>query len=191
MVTESHRSLVESKNDNDFNAQNEAVDTENNNNVITDDEVYVANNGVPPQMGFFEKWLSVWVLLCMIVGALIGAFAPESARALSQASFAQINAIVAVFLWLMILPMLIQIDFEAIKAVRKVPGAIALTTCINYLVKPFTMYAFAILFFRCLYVGLIPDEALRDEYIAGLILLAAAPCTAMVRIYYSILSFFF
>ena len=138
MVTESHRSLVESKNDNDFNAQNEAVDTENN--VIAEDEVDVVNNEGPPQMGFFEKWLSVWVLLCMIVGALIGAFAPESARALSQASFAQINAIVAVFLWLMILPMLIQIDFEAIKAVRKVPGAIALTTCINYLVKPFTMY---------------------------------------------------
>ena len=140
MATESHRNLVESKND-DFIAQNEAVDTEGDNNVTAENEAAVGvNNEEAPQMGFFEKWLSVWVLLCMIVGALIGAFAPESARALSQASFAQINAIVAVFLWLMILPMLIQIDFEAIKAVRKVPGAIALTTCINYLVKPFTMY---------------------------------------------------
>ena len=105
------------------------------------------------------------------------------ADALAQVSFAEVNAIVAVLLWIMILPMLIQIDFESIKAVRKVPEAIILTTTINYLVKPFTMYALAILFFHVIYAKVIPDSSLRDEYIAGLILLASAPCTAMVFVW--------
>eukprot|EP01041_Mallomonas_annulata_P002487 gene2487-4840_t len=134
-------------------------------------------------IGFFEKYLTVWVLLCMIVGGLIGAYNPSASEALAKAEFAQINAIVAVLLWLMILPMLIQIDFASLKAVKDNPGAIALTTCINYLIKPFTMYALAILFFRVIYVRVIPDTLLADNYIAGLILLAGAPCTAMVFVW--------
>ena len=190
MFTESHRNLDES-----MTGDNEAVDTEGDN-----------NNEVPAQMSFFDKWLSVWVVLCMVIGGAIGALAPASADTLAQATFAQINAISAVLLWAMILPMLMQIDFESIKAVRKVPGAIALTTCVNYLVKPFTMcvllnyftyvslkfvilhscthrYGLAILFFRVFYVSIIPDEVYRNEIIAGLILLAAAPCTAMVFVW--------
>ena len=131
----------------------------------------------------FDKYLTVWVLLCMVIGGLIGAYQPSVADALAQVSFAEVNAIVAVLLWIMILPMLIQIDFESIKAVRKVPEAIILTTTINYLVKPFTMYALAILFFHVIYTEVIPDSSLRDEYIAGLILLASAPCTAMVFVW--------
>jgi arsenite transporter len=87
-----------------------------------------------PEMGFFEKYLSVWVLLCMIIGGLIGAYRPEVAEALGQAQFAEINAIVAVLLWLMILPMLIQINFASLVTVKEHPGAILLTTGINYLV---------------------------------------------------------
>jgi len=134
-------------------------------------------------IGFFEKYLSAWVLFCMVIGGLIGAYRTEVPRALSQVQFNEINAIAAVFLWLMILPMLVQIDFTSLKQVGKNPGAICLTTVINYLVKPFTMYAFAILFFRVFYVHTIPDTKLRDSYIAGLILLAGAPCTAMVFVW--------
>ena len=141
----------------------------------------VRSNSSP--MSFFDKWLSIWVLLCMAIGGAIGAFVPASARALSLVSFDQINALSAILLWFMILPMLIQIDFETIKAVRKMLGAVALTSSINYLVNPFTMYALAILFFRYLYVKVISDQGLRDEYIAGLILLASAPCTAMVLVW--------
>ena len=139
-----------------------------NSKVIEKEEKKESSNG----LGFFEKYLSIWVILCMVTGGLIGAYRPEAADALAKAQFAQINAIVAVLLWLMILPMLIQIDFASLLAVRKSPIAIGLTSIINYLVKPFTMYALAILFFRVFYVHTIPDSSLRDNYIAGLILLA-------------------
>lgn len=139
--------------------------------------------GDPSGIGFFEKYLTVWVLLCIIIGGLIGAYQPIVSTTLAKAQFAEINAIVAVLLWLMILPMLIQIDFASLKAVGKNPGAIAMTSIINYLVKPFTMYALAILFFRAIYLHVIPDKNLCDSYIAGLILLAGAPCTAMVFVW--------
>lgn len=153
----------------------EKIRTEDNENVVEINQT--------AQISLFDKYLSIWVLLCMIIGGLIGAYCPQVVDALSRASFAQINAVVAVLLWVMITPMLIQIEFESLKAVRRVPGAIALTTSINYLVKPFTMYGLAILFFHVFYVSVIPDQKLRDEYIAGLILLAAAPCTAMVFVW--------
>ena len=140
-------------------------------------------------ISFFDKYLTLWVLICMAIGGLIGAYQPSVPDALAKVSFAEVNAIVAVLLWIMILPMLIQIDFESIKAVRKVPEAIILTTTINYLVKPFTMYALALLFFHVIYTKVIPDASLRDEYIAGLILLASAPCTAMVFVWSASLRF--
>jgi ACR3 family arsenite transporter len=132
---------------------------------------------------FFEKYLSLWVLLCMICGALIGFYAPAVADGLATAEFAHINAIVAVLLWLMLVPMLVQIDFASILAVRRAPGAVALTCFLSYAVKPFTMYALAMLFLKVLYTAVIPDPALRDSYVAGLILLAGAPCTAMVFVW--------
>lgn len=134
-------------------------------------------------IGFFERWLTLWVLLCMVAGGLIGYFAPAVPEALGRAEFAKINAIVAVLLWLMIFPMLVQIDFSSIMRVRENPGAIALTSVVNYLIKPFTMYALAILFFKVIYVVPIPDADLRGSYIAGLILLGGAPCTAMVFVW--------
>lgn len=146
----------------------------------------VDNNNEKPTLAFFEKYLTLWVLCCMVIGGVIGAYAPVASEALSKASFAQINAVVAVLLWLMIIPMLVQIDFASLYAVRENPAAIALTTIINYLVKPFTMYALAILFFRVFYVHAIPDSILADNYIAGLILLAGAPCTAMVFVWSTI-----
>lgn len=101
----------------------------------------LADTGDKPktQISFFERYLTLWVLLCMIAGALIGYYAPVVPEALEKAQFANINAIVAVLLWIMITPMLVQIDFASLWAVKDAPGAIALTTGINYLVKPFTM----------------------------------------------------
>jgi len=134
-------------------------------------------------ISFFERYLSLWVLLCMIAGSLIGYYVPETAEALAKAEFAQINGVVAVLLWIMIFPMLVQIDLASLLAVNKTPGAILLTCLVNYLVKPFSMYGLALLFFRHIYASVIPDGQLRDNYIAGLILLAGAPCTAMVFVW--------
>lgn len=139
----------------------------------------------PPQpaLGCFERFLTLWVLLCMVVGGVLGYYVPALPEALAKADVANINVIVAVLLWLMIFPMLVQIDFVALRAVRRAPAAIALTTGVNYLVKPFTMYGLALLFFRVFYTSIIPDVDLRSSYISGLILLAAAPCTAMVFVW--------
>lgn len=104
-----------------------------------DEEGASAQAAPPARISFFERYLSVWVLLCMVAGALIGYYAPSVPAALERAQFANINAVVAVLLWLMITPMLVQIDFASLWAVKDAPGAIALTTGINYLVKPFTM----------------------------------------------------
>ena len=137
----------------------------------------------PARISFFERYLSLWVLLCMLFGGLLGAYVPAVADALASVQFAGINAIVAVLLWIMILPMLVQIDFASLKRVTLAPAAVCLTTVVNYLVKPFTMYALALLFFRVVYINAIPDASLRDSYIAGLVLLAGAPCTAMVFVW--------
>jgi len=142
-----------------------------------------ATPAAPPAMSFFERYLSLWVLLCMVGGALIGYFAPVVAESLAAAEFARINVIVAVLIWVMILPMLVQIDFASLWAVRRAPGAIALTCFLSYAVKPFTMAGLALLFVKVFYAAAIPDPALRDSYVAGLILLAGAPCTAMVFVW--------
>lgn len=153
--------------------------TNTNDDDVCDSKTEPSSAGI----SFFEKYLTVWVFLCMAIGGLIGYFAPITSASLAICQFAEINAIVAVFLWLMVFPMMVQIDFNALGKVKENPGAIALTSCINYLVKPFTMYALAILFFRVFYVSVIPDALLRDNYIAGLILLAGAPCAAMVFVW--------
>lgn len=144
------------------------------------------SNSNPDTKSFFEKYLTVWVIGCICIGSVVGYYQPTVAEELSKAQFAEINAIVAVLLWVMIFPMLLQIDFQALSAIKKNPAAIGFTSVINYIIKPFTMYGLAVLFFRFFYVAIIPDRDLRDNYIAGLILLAGAPCTAMVLVWSSL-----
>jgi hypothetical protein len=136
-----------------------------------------------PRLSCFDAYLSVWVLLCIVVGTLIGYFAPAAASALAAAQVSQTSIPIAVLLWLMIFPMLLQIDFAALRHVGRQPGAIALTTVINFAVQPFTMYGLAMLFFRAVYTTVITDRKTQDEYIAGAVLLGGAPCTAMVFVW--------
>eukprot|EP01112_Ceratiomyxa_fruticulosa_P021215 TRINITY_DN739_c0_g1_i2.p1 TRINITY_DN739_c0_g1~~TRINITY_DN739_c0_g1_i2.p1 ORF type:complete len:547 (-),score=67.59 TRINITY_DN739_c0_g1_i2:208-1848(-) len=140
------------------------------------------NNDSSPKIGFFEKYLSVWVVLCMVIGAVIGYFVPQIADALARAQFAQISIPTAILLWLMIFPMLAKIDIASVKRVRHNPSPIILTSIINFFVKPFTMYLLSLLFFRVVYKNTI-SLAEGNEYIAGCIILAGAPCTAMVFVW--------
>lgn len=133
-------------------------------------------------MGFFERYLTVWVGLCIVVGIVIGEFAGESIKVLSDLNISTVNVPVAILVWLMIYPMMVQIDFSSISKVGSNPKGLALTLVINWLIKPFTMAFFAWIFFDKLYAAYISPE-LAQEYIAGAILLGAAPCTAMVFVW--------
>ncbi|MCD6366446.1 MAG: ACR3 family arsenite efflux transporter [Bacteroidales bacterium] len=134
------------------------------------------------QIGFFEKYLSLWVALCIGIGIAIGHFSGESISVLSNLEVFNVNIPVAILVWLMIYPMMLQIDFSSIKDVRKSPKGLILTLVINWLIKPFTMAFFAWIFFTKIYAAFITPE-LAGEYIAGAILLGAAPCTAMVFVW--------
>jgi ACR3 family arsenite transporter len=138
----------------------------------------------PPkkQIAFFEKYLSLWVALCIALGIAIGHFATDFSETLSQWEIAKINLPVAFLIWLMIYPMMLQIDFSSIKNVGKNPRGLMLTVAVNWLIKPFTMALFAWIFFTHLYKAYINPE-LVGEYMAGAILLGAAPCTAMVFVW--------
>jgi len=134
------------------------------------------------QMGFFERYLSIWVALCIISGIILGKVLGSSISVLSDMNIATVNIPVAVLVWLMIFPMMVQIDFGSIKDVGKNPKGLVLTLVINWLIKPFTMAFFAWIFFDKLYTAYLTPE-LAQEYIAGAILLGAAPCTAMVFVW--------
>lgn len=134
------------------------------------------------KIGFFEKYLTLWVALCIGVGILIGNLAKSPMEFLSGLEFAKVNIPVAILVWLMIYPMMLQVDFSTLKDVRKRPRGIVLTLIINWIIKPFSMAFFAWLFFSQLYQAWI-DPSLAGEYIAGAILLGAAPCTAMVFVW--------
>ncbi len=134
------------------------------------------------KIGFFDKYLSVWVALCIIIGITIGHFAGDNIQVISSLEIAQVNIPVAILIWLMIYPMMLQIDFRSIKEVGKKPKGVILTVVINWLIKPFTMAFFAWLFFSQLYQAWISPE-MAGEYIAGAIILGAAPCTAMVFVW--------
>lgn len=134
------------------------------------------------RIGFFEKYLTLWVALCIAGGIAIGHFAGESMQFLSQIEIFNVNIPVAILIWLMIYPMMLQVDFSSIKNVGKRPKGIILTLIVNWLIKPFTMAFFAWVFFSKLYGAFIEPE-LAGEYIAGAILLGAAPCTAMVFVW--------
>lgn len=137
---------------------------------------------VKKQIGFFEKYLTLWVALCIVAGIVIGNFAGESVRFLSDLEIFKVNVPVAVLVWLMIYPMMLQVDFSSLKNVGKRPKGLILTLVINWLVKPFTMAFFAWIFFTKIYAAFVTPE-LAGEYIAGAILLGAAPCTAMVFVW--------
>jgi len=133
-------------------------------------------------IGFFEKYLTLWVALCIGAGILIGNFAGDGVKLLSSLEIFNVNIPVAILVWLMIYPMMLQIDFSSIKDVKKSPKGLILTLVVNWLIKPFTMAFFAWIFFTKIYAAFIAPE-LAGEYIAGAILLGAAPCTAMVFVW--------
>ncbi len=134
------------------------------------------------RIGFFEKYLTLWVALCILVGIAIGHFAGNTIQLLSSLEIFKVNLPVAILVWLMIYPMMLQVDFSSIKNVGKRPKGLILTVVVNWLIKPFTMAFFAWIFFTKIYAAFIsPEQA--GEYIAGAILLGAAPCTAMVFVW--------
>ncbi|MFM2243956.1 MAG: hypothetical protein RL071_30 [Pseudomonadota bacterium] len=133
-------------------------------------------------LGLFGRYLSLWVALAIAGGVALGAAAPGLFRALAAVQVAEVNLIVAIFIWVMIYPMMVQIELGSLRAVRARPAGLGLTVVVNWLIKPFTMAALAWAAFRWLFVGLVePAEA--DQYIAGMILLGVAPCTAMVFVW--------
>jgi ACR3 family arsenite transporter len=134
------------------------------------------------RMDFFERYLSLWVALCIIAGTAIGYFWPQSADTLSQYTYAEISIPVAVLIWLMIYPMMLRIDFASLKRVGERRQGLVITTTTNWLIKPFTMYAIAWFFFFVVYSAWI-DTELATELLAGAVLLGAAPCTAMVFVW--------
>lgn len=133
-------------------------------------------------MPFFERYLSIWVALCIVTGILFGQVAPDLFESLGSTEVASVNIPVAVLIWLMILPMLLKIDFQSLKEVRQHWKGVGVTLFVNWGVKPFSMALLAWIFIRNLFAGWLPAGQL-DSYIAGLILLAAAPCTAMVFVW--------
>ncbi|MBB1268838.1 ACR3 family arsenite efflux transporter [Shewanella sp. SR44-3] len=133
-------------------------------------------------MGIFERYLSIWVGLSIIFGVVLGLWQPDVFQLIADFEIAQVNIVVAVFIWVMIYPMMVQIDFSSIKDVGKNPKGLILTLVINWLIKPFTMAGLGWLFFNILFADLV-DPASAQEYIAGMILLGVAPCTAMVFVW--------
>ncbi|MBW8189414.1 ACR3 family arsenite efflux transporter [Neiella marina] len=133
-------------------------------------------------MGIFERYLSVWVGLCIAAGVLLGLYVPALFAAIARIEFAHVNLVIAVFIWVMIYPMMVQIDFSSIKDIGKKPKGLVLTLVINWLVKPFSMAALGWLFFNVLFVDWVDPQS-ANEYIAGMILLGVAPCTAMVFVW--------
>jgi ACR3 family arsenite transporter len=134
------------------------------------------------KISFFERFLTLWVFLCIVVGISLGHFFPAPFQALGRIEIAQINLPVAVLIWLMITPMLLKIDFSSLDHVREHWRGVGVTVFVNWAVKPFSMAFLAWLFIRVLFADWLPAEQI-DSYIAGLILLAAAPCTAMVFVW--------
>jgi arsenite transporter len=133
-------------------------------------------------LGFFERYLSAWVGLGLAAGVALGLLIPEFFQAIAQLEYAHVNLVVAVFIWVMIYPMMIQIDWGAVKQVGRKPQGLMLTLVINWLVKPFTMTALAVLFFQYLFAPWVDPQS-ASAYIAGMILLGVAPCTAMVFVW--------
>lgn len=133
-------------------------------------------------MGLFERFLSIWVALAIVLGIVAGSLVPQAFNIIATLEFAHVNIVIAALIWLMIYPMMVQIDFSSIKDVGKKPKGLALTLIINWLIKPFTMALLGWLFFKVIFVDWV-DPTTATEYIAGMILLGVAPCTAMVFVW--------
>ena len=139
-----------------------------------------AGSGAP--MSVFERYLTLWVFLCIVAGIVLGQVTPGPVQAIGRLEVARVNLPVGLLIWVMIIPMLVKVDFGALHEVRQHVRGIAVTLFVNWLVKPFSMAFLAWLFVRNLFAPLLPADQL-DSYVAGLILLAAAPCTAMVFVW--------
>lgn len=133
-------------------------------------------------MGIFERYLSVWVALCILSGVILGVLLPGIFQLVAGIEYASVNLVVAVLIWIMIYPMMVNVDFASLKDVGKKPRGLCITLVVNWLIKPFTMAALGILFFEHIFAGLVDPQTAR-EYIAGMILLGVAPCTAMVFVW--------
>ncbi|MBD9663150.1 ACR3 family arsenite transporter [Variovorax paradoxus] len=142
----------------------------------------VASSAPPPAIGFFERYLTVWVALCIVAGVALGQWLPGVFRGIASLEVARVNVPVGVLIWVMIIPMLLKIDFAALGQVKAHWRGIGVTLFINWAVKPFSMALLGWIFIRHVFAPLLPPSQL-DSYIAGLILLAAAPCTAMVFVW--------
>jgi len=134
------------------------------------------------EISFFDRYLTVWVALCMVTGILIGRFLPAIPTFLGKFEYANVSIPIAVLIWLMIWPMMMKVDFASIKDVGRSPKGLYVTWVVNWLIKPFTMFGIASFFFYVVFKSLIPPELAKD-YLAGAILLGAAPCTAMVFVW--------
>lgn len=133
-------------------------------------------------ISFFERYLTIWVAICMVIGVLIGVYLPGIPAFLSNFEYAKVSIPVAILIWLMIYPMMLKVDFHSIKKVGENPKGLIITWISNWLIKPFTMYALAVFFFNVVFKNFIP-ETLAKEYLGGAVLLGAAPCTAMVFVW--------
>ena len=133
-------------------------------------------------MGLFERYLSLWVALCIAVGVVSGSVFPMLFQSIAGLEYASVNLVVAVFIWVMIYPMMVNVDFVALKDVGKKPKGLCITLVVNWLIKPFSMAALGVIFFEYVFAGLVDPQSAR-EYIAGMILLGVAPCTAMVFVW--------
>ncbi|PKF70080.1 ACR3 family arsenite efflux transporter [Pseudomonas fluvialis] len=137
-------------------------------------------SGAP--LGFFERYLTLWVFLCIVAGTLLGLLVPEAAQAIGALEVAQVNLPVGLLIWVMIIPMLMKIDFAALHEVRQQKAGMGVTLLVNWAIKPFSMALIGWLFIKVLFADWLPADEL-DSYMAGLILLGAAPCTAMVFVW--------
>ena len=133
-------------------------------------------------ISIFQKYLTVWVIICMVVGVLIGKFLPQIPEFLNRFEFAKVSIPMAILIWIMIYPMMMKVDFQSIRNVGKNPKGLLITWIVNWLIKPFTMYGIASLFFFVIFKAFITPD-LATEYLAGAVLLGAAPCTAMVFVW--------
>jgi ACR3 family arsenite transporter len=142
----------------------------------------IPQSAVPGGIGFFEKWLSLWVALCILAGIVLGNLLPGLFGFLANLEYASVNLVVALLIWAMVFPMMVNVDFSSLSKVNAKPKGLVITLVVNWLIKPFTMAALAVLFFNYIFAPLI-EPADAQQYIAGLILLGAAPCTAMVFVW--------
>lgn len=144
--------------------------------------VDMAREKLPSGISFFERYLTLWVAICMVIGVLIGVYLPGIPNFLSKFEKANVSIPVAILIWLMIYPMMLKVDFRSVKKVGENPKGLIITWIANWLIKPFTMYGLAIFFFNVVFKNFISPD-LAKEYLAGAVLLGAAPCTAMVFVW--------